>query len=162
MSSKFETFEGSLYRRKVRAIIINDKNEVLLIQPHSYDDNQWTYVGGGVEEGEEPQEAMLREISEEVGIDSILKIQKSTYQHRFLFSPEAKLKRGLDYDGQSADLFLVLVSSISSVRIQAEEVKKYKWVPASDLEKYVTIKSQFKLFERICCEFGVNTERFAA
>lgn len=54
------------------AIIFNDKNQVLLTERHDPDHPQahkkWQFPGGGVEEGETPQEATLREIIEETGL----------------------------------------------------------------------------------------------
>ena len=50
--------------KRVKAIIINSKNEILL----GYSHNDYQFLGGHVEDGENPIETLNREISEESGI----------------------------------------------------------------------------------------------
>jgi len=73
LGSKFLTYLLHYYFRLrrgltlgVRCIIVSDAKEILLIK-HSYTDG-WHLPGGGVEENESIQEALLREISEECNI----------------------------------------------------------------------------------------------
>lgn len=57
----FVNIEGLRLKKKVRAIVTNDDRQFLLIRPHGYKDNSWTFVGGGVEENETDLEALYRE-----------------------------------------------------------------------------------------------------
>ena len=50
--------------KRVKAIIINSKNEILL----GYSHNDYQFLGGHVENGENLIESLKREISEESGI----------------------------------------------------------------------------------------------
>lgn len=52
----------------VGAYIINDNNEILLFQSPKWK-NQWTICGGHVEAGESLNNALIREVKEEIGID---------------------------------------------------------------------------------------------
>jgi mutator protein MutT len=58
-------------RLAVVAILRNTENKVLLIErneptsPHMH--GKWHFPGGGIEFGEDPADAVLREVSEEVG-----------------------------------------------------------------------------------------------
>lgn len=52
----------------VSAVIRNDAEEVLLAL--SQGDDEWALIGGGLEPGEEPAAAILREIREELGVDA--------------------------------------------------------------------------------------------
>jgi len=47
----------------VCAIVVNNRGEVLL--QHSKDTNGWTTIGGMAEPGEEPADAVVREVMEE-------------------------------------------------------------------------------------------------
>ena len=61
----------------VRAIVINDKNEVFLIK-HSYTPG-WGLPGGGVEPGETFQQALIKELHEEGNIIDFQAVFFSVY-----------------------------------------------------------------------------------
>ena len=69
----------------VSAIIENLKGEILLVKrsPHKIYPDLWEDVGGGVEEKEKPEQAILREIAEETGITNIEIIKPLTVFHFF-------------------------------------------------------------------------------
>ncbi len=146
MNSKFENIDESIYTRKVRAIIVDESGQTLLIQPLQYKDGNWTFVGGGVEDGETALQAVIREILEEVGIENFINVKQSESRHLFKFSADEKLRRGFDYDGQLADIFLVEVANNTKVTIQKEEVKDYCWVPIEDVQNFVKVPAQLKVF----------------
>lgn len=50
------------------AAIFNASGEILLVRL-SYDQGQWTLPGGGIESGESPSDAAIREVREETGLD---------------------------------------------------------------------------------------------
>jgi NADH pyrophosphatase NudC (nudix superfamily) len=54
-------------RRAVRAIIIKD-DQILLIHRNKFGHEYDILVGGGIDIGETPEQALLREIQEEVGV----------------------------------------------------------------------------------------------
>lgn len=58
-----------------RGIIIQD-NKVLLIHRRKNGDEYFVFPGGGVEDDESPEEAVLREIFEETGL-SVLSLEKA-------------------------------------------------------------------------------------
>lgn len=64
----FEIVDGHKLRKKVRAVIENEQGQFLLIQPHGYDSDAWTLVGGGVELDESDEQAILREIREKLAL----------------------------------------------------------------------------------------------
>jgi mutator protein MutT len=60
--------------KKIAAIILeNDKSEILLYlrdsKPGIPFPNHWDLIGGHVEDGETPEEALVREVKEELNID---------------------------------------------------------------------------------------------
>lgn len=54
-----------IVEKRVKTFIINDKNEIMFIES----DNGCQLIGGHIEENEKPEEALIREIKEESGID---------------------------------------------------------------------------------------------
>ena len=49
------------------ALIFNEKEEFIIVEPSYKSD--WEIPGGGIEKNESPQEALIREIKEELGVD---------------------------------------------------------------------------------------------
>lgn len=58
------------HQGSVAGVIINPQNEIYLVGQYRYpvQEFSWEIVKGGIEKGEEPLEAIKREISEETGI----------------------------------------------------------------------------------------------
>ena len=54
-----------------KALVLNSRGEVLILRRSSTDSarpHDWDLPGGGIDPGEEPGQAVLREIAEEVSI----------------------------------------------------------------------------------------------
>lgn len=152
-SSLFEYENGRKLRRKVRAIIVNERGEFLFIQPHGYDAQTWTLVGGGIEPGESEEIAAAREIREETGISEWLDFRRSTITHRFFFPDHVRARRNIEYDGQAAFLFFVTVKYGAPVTIQQEEIKAYCWVNYEDAKSLLKVPQQRALFADVISEF---------
>src|SRR5258708_35971612 len=69
----------------VAAFICNDQGEVLL--QRRTDNNQWGLPGGAMEPGEEPADAVIREVWEETGLEvipeKIIGVYRGPYLDRF-------------------------------------------------------------------------------
>jgi ADP-ribose pyrophosphatase len=87
------------------ALIVNDNNETLLLKRTSKTRNEagfWSKPGGGVEFGEEIEDAVKREIKEELGVDIELtnflgftnSVLESENQHWVSFNYLAKIIGG--------------------------------------------------------------------
>ena len=60
-------------------IISNNKDEVLLqkkTMDYKWFPGEWCLFGGGIEKGESPKKALLRELKEEIGVRALNKIVK--------------------------------------------------------------------------------------
>ncbi len=55
-------------RKAVRAVILDPTGRVLLVRFAFPDRLVWACPGGGIEEGETPREAVIRELAEETGL----------------------------------------------------------------------------------------------
>jgi len=138
--------EGLRLRRKVRAVVINEHGEILLVRPHVYREGEWTLAGGGVEDGESPIEAMRRELAEELGVGLEAEIAELPVTNRFVYTEEHKAQRGLDHDGQDAMMFACRINSDMSLVLQVEEIADARWFPANDAADAFPVAKQKEIF----------------
>ncbi len=57
------------YRRGVGAVLINTEGKVFVARRIDTPGEAWQLPQGGIEEGETPRQAVLRELAEEIGTD---------------------------------------------------------------------------------------------
>src|SRR5580765_5553037 len=93
-----------LFRPNVAAILLNMDNEMLIAE-RAHIRGSWQFPQGGVDPGESLEEALLREVEEEIGVKpgkiQVLD-QKGGYRYEF---PKGRLKYGI-YGGQEQVYFL--------------------------------------------------------
>lgn len=65
IDSRLQEISDCLYRLSVKALIVRDGKVLLTIED---EDDFWSLPGGGIDYGETAQEALVREISEEIGV----------------------------------------------------------------------------------------------
>jgi len=138
--------DGLWLRRKVRALVLNENGEVLLVRPHEYREGQWTLAGGGVEDGESPVETMRRELAEDLGVGQEAELSELPVADHFIFSDEHKAKRALDHDGQEAVMFACWIKSDLLLQLQPDEVAEAKWFAANDAYAAFPVAKQRDIF----------------
>lgn len=156
MSEKenLEKQENLPYRQGVHAIVLDEENNIILVQKQSYGDNQWDFPGGGVDEGEEPKGAVLRELEEELGSKSFEIIKESPFIDKFEWPKEAQ-QRGFDkhgkwWRGQEKHQFITRFNgNKEEIIIQNEEIRKIAWVPYSELENYLVFEGQWENAKKV-------------
>ncbi|MEK5246804.1 (deoxy)nucleoside triphosphate pyrophosphohydrolase [Bacillus sp. FSL R9-9530] len=112
----------------VGAVIFNEKNEILcaLRSPAMSLPNYWEFPGGKINEGEMPQEALIREIKEELGclITVGEKIEEVDHEYEniivHLATYKAYIESGIPKALEHAEIKWV----------QAKKLLELKWAPA--------------------------------
>ncbi len=137
----------NMYRKGISAIIINQKNEFLLVNLRSFEEKYFAIPGGGVEQGEELKDAVYRELDEELGItEKQLKVvSQSDTPVRFKFK-EIKMNRdGVDYKGSERYFFgLKFIGDDKIITPNLEEVRTYKWVSYNNLKDHLLFDNQLE------------------
>lgn len=128
---KEEIFSRLFYRPNVVGWIFKD-NEILLVNANDNDrQDHWKLPSGGVEADESKQEALMREMAEELGtVDfSIL----GRFNNIFKYKWPSEYRRG--YKGQRQTLFVCQFNGRKNDIKLSRENKDYKWVKIDDLFK---------------------------
>lgn len=131
--------------RKVALIIFYDKNGRILLQDRhgiSKYGEEWGYFGGGIEVGETPEEAVIRETEEELGF--VLKEyqfievvttedQRGTIERHIFISPLPHMNKLHQKEGRRMQLFTLeeakKAKSVFGDDKVIEKLQQMKWPP---------------------------------
>uniref|UniRef100_A0A7N0TXR7 Nudix hydrolase domain-containing protein n=1 Tax=Kalanchoe fedtschenkoi TaxID=63787 RepID=A0A7N0TXR7_KALFE len=98
------------YRRNVGLCLINPSKKIFVASRLDVPDS-WQMPQGGIDEGEDPRNAAIRELREETGVTSAEIIAEVPYWLTYDFPPEVREKLhqqwGSDWKGQAQKWFLL-------------------------------------------------------
>jgi 8-oxo-dGTP diphosphatase len=96
---------------------------------------RWEFPGGGIDEGETPEEAALREFEEETGL-----------KEEISFSGESAV---IDTKHGRIRIFPFLVETTAEEIVLSREHTEYRWIKKEDLEDFETVKGLEKELEAV-------------
>ncbi|WP_117235873.1 8-oxo-dGTP diphosphatase MutT [Vibrio maerlii] len=126
----------------VAAIIFNQDKSQIFITKRPDDKHKggfWEFPGGKVEEGETKEQAMIRELEEEVGITV-------TAQHLFEHLEH-------DYPEKSLKFDFIQVNAFDG-EAHGKEGQQGEWVSISELPNYTFPEANVPILERVVTEFS--------
>jgi putative (di)nucleoside polyphosphate hydrolase len=148
--------KNKIYRPNVAAVIMSskypEKCEIFIARRNDFPD-AWQFPQGGIDIGETPRQALLRELKEEIGTNNIEIISKFpdwiTYDFPALIS-----EKMYPFDGQRQQYYLVRLKSHSGLNIQVKnpEFSEFKFVDINSIFDYI---SYFKkpIYRRVLSHF---------
>jgi len=96
----------SLYRPNVAALLVNQNGDLLVCERIKVK-NAWQFPQGGVDEGEALDEALVREVFEEIGLKAEhYNIVKKKGGYRYEYPEGVRRKKKKDYVGQEQTYYL--------------------------------------------------------
>ena len=145
------------YRKCVGMMILNNKNEILVGRRLDHPSGYWQMPQGGIDLNENPEEAVWREMMEEIGTNnaSLIQTSKCWFNYDIPKDTLEKLPWGKIYIGQTQKWFLFRFTGQDSdvnVSTSNPEFSEWKW---SKYESLVDSIVPFKreLYRKIINEF---------
>jgi len=132
------------YRKNVAAVILSPKypNKCEFFIAHRNDiKNAWQFPQGGIDDGETPKEALLRELQEEIGCSSVKVIAEYPYWIKYDFPNGTKARKMYPFDGQTQKYFLVQLKNGAKINLDSyhePEFEDYRYVEYEQLLKKAT------------------------
>lgn len=130
------------YRPNVAAIVLSSsypaKCEIFIASRIDVED-AWQFPQGGIDEGETPNEALFRELKEEIGTNDVDIIAEFPEWVSYDFPPSVA-SRMAPFDGQTQKYFLVKLHKGAKIDIDTEipEFSQFKFVKTEKLNDYIT------------------------
>ncbi|MDC3418359.1 (deoxy)nucleoside triphosphate pyrophosphohydrolase [Aquibacillus salsiterrae] len=121
---------------KVTAAIILNKDKILITKRRTTMKlpNLWEFPGGKLEENEAPEDCVIREIDEELGITIKVHSHFLTNTHHYEFG-----------DVELMSYLAVLIGG----QIELREHAEYKWVDIEDLSAYEFAPADVPIINKI-------------
>lgn len=156
---KFDEKPDYLYRSGVGMIITNSKKQIFVGKRIDNNSDAWQMPQGGIDNEEDEDWAMFRELQEETGIDhkfvKIVDKSKGYYYYNLPYKLQKKFWGG-KYLGQKQRWYLLRFDGDESlINIQTEdpEFSDWRWVEKDEaLLKIVAFKRE--LYESVINEFS--------
>jgi 8-oxo-dGTP pyrophosphatase MutT (NUDIX family) len=136
-----------MYRKGVSALILNNENEFLLVNLDSFKESFFAIPGGGLDENETLEQAVYREIEEELSLSKKLLDPLGVSDEPILITFKTiKLNRnGIEYKGSKRYFFAFRYrGNNENIKLALGEVRSYKWVAFGDLKDYLLFDNQLE------------------
>lgn len=110
--------------------------EVLLVhKPRKRD--SWQLPQGGMEEGENVEQAALRELFEEAGVEGVTVIGQSQKVYQYDFPASFRRFKGDKLKGQHISFIFALAGENPQVKVDNKEINGHVWVRQKQLGFYI-------------------------
>lgn len=119
--------------KQVVAALIVKGGKILICQrtKHQTMPLKWEFPGGKIEEGEQPRDALRRELDEELGIDATIGDEVSRIRHEYK-------------SGNSVELRFYVVYEFRG-ELENRIFKDMQWVERKDLPSFDFLEADLKL-----------------
>jgi putative (di)nucleoside polyphosphate hydrolase len=152
--SPIESLNTLLYRPGVGIMLLNRNNRVLVGRRRKHERATWQMPQGGIDPGESPRSAALRELKEEMGTNNVEVLAES--QEWVCYDlPENLVGKAWNgkWRGQRQKWFAMrFKGSEAEIKVDRNEFDDWKWVRLKELTEIV-VPHKRQLYLRILAEF---------
>ena len=155
------------YRSNSGIVVFRSDGRVLLCERVENYPKRWQFPQGGIDKGETPLQAAIRELAEETSVTSVKFIVALPESLKYTFPDDVKAKlaeRGIFDDGQEQYWHLFFFEGDETeinIQTKVPEFRSYDWV---DIEKVPDKVVDFKRdnYEIVTREFAKVIKKFLA
>ncbi|MHB1205491.1 MAG: RNA pyrophosphohydrolase [Rhodospirillaceae bacterium] len=129
------------YRKGVGIVLMDSRGRVFVGRRRDSKAAAWQMPQGGIDDGETPRAAALRELKEETGTDKarIVAVSRSWLRYDLPAGLQAKVWKG-KYRGQEQKWFLMRFTGVDGdidLNAHTPEFSRWKWLPFKQLPKVI-------------------------
>jgi len=146
------------YRPNVAAIVLSsdypDKCEFMIARRKGMR-RGWQFPQGGIDSDETPEEALRRELREEIGTDAVEIIAEYPEWISYDFPKTSRGPRRYPFKGQRQKYFLVRLKEEATIDLEAFEVpefEEYRFVDMEELFRRITFFKR-KVYRQVIDHF---------
>lgn len=152
------------YRKCAGLMLVNDQGLVFVARRKDTPD-AWQMPQGGIDKGETPHEAALRELEEEIGTAKAEIVAESSQWLRYDLPADlvGKVWKG-KYRGQEQKWFLLRFTGSDAdidIATRHPEFDAWKWAPVDELPSMI-VAFKRPIYEALVEEFGPRVKALAA
>jgi len=141
------------YRANVAGILRNPRGRILVGERLGVKDG-WQFPQGGIDAGETPEQALVRELWEEVGVATRdIRIGERRGPYRYLYG-NGRIKRG--FHGKEQFYFLCEYTGADDgidVKTKSPEFQDYRWILPGDFRLDWLPQMKREVYRTVFAEF---------
>jgi putative (di)nucleoside polyphosphate hydrolase len=149
-------FDPALYRQNVGIMLINGAGKVFVARRLDTPD-AWQMPQGGIDDGESPEQAALRELEEEIGTRKAVILAETRIWLRYDLPPELRGKLwGGQYRGQMQKWFAARFAGRDAdidLATAHPEFDAWKWVDPQEAAQLI-VPFKRPIYEAVLAEFA--------
>ncbi len=146
---RYKVFMSQPYRPNAVGVIINKQGKVLIAKriptkqwskehPENTSDPHWQLPQGGIEQSENAEKAVLREMKEEVGLTDLEVIARAPEKYSYLWPNVLRpVFNKLPFKGQEQTVYYLKLNNDQQVKLDNHEFDEYRWVDITELRNAV-------------------------
>lgn len=143
------------FRKNVSAIVMW-KGKVLITKKPNRD--SWQFPQGGIENGETPREAILRELHEELNVTKSAVIGESKFVHQYDWPLEKQKQSGLQGIRQGI-YYIQLQEDPKNLKVDSRELEKFDWIEPEKVRPFFQFQNLLDLLDNIQGEMNEMVRR---
>lgn len=125
------------FRPNVALLLIDQEGRLLICERAKFQ-GAWQFPQGGVDEGETVEEALFREVEEEIGLPAeCYRIMEVKGGYRYRYPEYVKKKKKGRYDGQEQTYYLCRLDPEAppiDITRQPQEFRSCRWIAPSEFD----------------------------